>query len=90
MAIEGYAIEERGSILVDTVRSTVGDAKVAAAHTKKIKGADWQALVQMFQWRIVRVEVRKIGPDPAPPPAPLPAALVVGSDQRPIRLARKR
>ena len=73
MAVEAYAIAERGSLLPYTVRPTPGDAKVAAVHHAKIKRARWEALARMFGWRVVPVEVRQIAARPAPPPPRPPA-----------------
>lgn len=98
MSVEAFAVEEKGRILAHTIRASAADSKVAAAHRVKIKGARWEALAATFGWRVVRVRVMPIDPSarpkPAPPPAPRPApkaaALVGGSDARPIRLNRKR
>jgi len=101
MPVEAFAVEEQGRLLPDTVRATVADAKMAASHRVKLKGAKWQRLATLYHWRVVPVRVVPIAEDrprprpPAPPPrppsAPRPAALVADpSDRRPIRLARKR
>lgn len=76
MAVEAYAVEEAGRIILPhTIRPTAGDAKTAAMHRVKIKGSRWEALARMFQWRVVRVEVRRVevretAAPPAPPPRP--------------------
>ena len=79
MAVEAFAVEEKGVLLADTIRASIADAKMAAVHRVKWERHRWQYLSNHFDWRIVPVEVRQIAARPAPPPprprppAPRPA-----------------
>ncbi len=59
MAVEAYAVEEKGSLLVDTVRFQPGDAKQAAQKLRKWPG-DWRSM-ERAGFAVVRVYVQVTG-----------------------------
>jgi hypothetical protein len=70
-----YAVALRGAILVDTVRSTEGDAKQAAVQNLKQPGVGWKDLVARGH-AVVAVTVAPVRREPRPAPRP--------ADRRPI------
>jgi hypothetical protein len=95
MSVVAYAVAERGNLLVDTVRSTEGDAKQAALRLQKQQGVAWKALEKLgYAVVVVRVSVEPAKakrspekrPAPAQPAAPLPPALPpTPADTKPVR-----
>jgi hypothetical protein len=81
MSVVAYAIAERGNLLVDTVRSSEGDAKQALLRKQKQQGVTWKSLEKLgYAVVMVRVTVEpakaKRPPDkrqaPVQQAAPLP------------------
>jgi hypothetical protein len=65
-----YAVALNGSILVDTVRSTEGDAKQAAVQNLKQPGIGWRDLAARGHTVVaVTVALARREPRPAPRPA---------------------
>jgi hypothetical protein len=96
MSVIAYAVAERGKLLVDTVRSSEGDAKQALLRLQKQQGVTWKALEKLgYAVVVVRVTVEptkaKRFPDkrqaPAPQAAPsLPPTLPpTAADTKPVR-----
>jgi hypothetical protein len=95
MSVVAYAVAERGKLLVDTVRSSEGDAKQAVLRLQKQQGIAWKALEKLgYAVVVVRVTIEpakaKRSPDkrraPAPQVAPLPPALPpTPADTKPVR-----
>ena len=83
MSVVAYAVAERGKLLVDTVRSSEGDAKQALLRLQKQQGVTWKSLEKLgYAVVVVRVTVEPSQakrppakhPAPAQPAAPLPPA----------------
>jgi hypothetical protein len=66
MAIEAYAVEEHGALLVDTVRFLPGDAKQAAQKLRKWPG-DWRSM-ERAGFALIRVYVQVSGHGKRPAP----------------------
>jgi hypothetical protein len=67
MAVEAFAIEEKGSLLVDTVRYRAEDAWDAAIRAKKRPGTSRKSL-DASGCKLVRVYVQVSGQGPADMP----------------------
>jgi hypothetical protein len=95
MSVVAYAVAERGKLLVDTVRSSEGDAKQALLRLQKQQGVTWKALEKLgYAVVAVRVTVEPVQakrppakrPAPEQPAAPLPPALPpTPADTKPVR-----
>jgi hypothetical protein len=81
MATQAWAIKENGTLVVDTVRLSPGDAKLALISLRKCQGRKWKDY-EKAGCRLVQVRVRVIPEPPTPerpkrdPVQPSPAAAV--------------
>jgi hypothetical protein len=73
--VTAYAVAQNGSIMVDTVRSSEGEAKSAAIKIAKHPGVGWRVL-QARGFAVVEVTVAPVRREPRPSPRP--------ADRRPI------
>jgi hypothetical protein len=95
MSVVAYAVAEQGKLLVETVRSSEGDAKQALLRLQKQQGVTWKSLEKLgYAVVVVRVTVEPVEakpspakrPAPAQPAAPLPPALPpTPADAKPVR-----
>jgi hypothetical protein len=84
MSVVAYAVAEQGKLLVDTVRSSEGDAKQALLRLQKQQGVTWKTL-EKLGYAVVMVRVTVEPSQAKRPPAKRPAQSQPAAPSPPAR-----